>query len=110
MADFLRLVVFFFACKAFIFNALQLFSIFSSFLLLTLAGYWHSSPVATRHANHQPPINMKTRQPFPLPKRADIDDAFVALHRSDMPHREKQVLLVLIERAKRESDRKAKAR
>jgi hypothetical protein len=46
------------------------------------------------------------KQAFPLPHRAEIDSAFVALYRSDIPHREKQILLVMIERAKREADRK----
>ena len=48
--------------------------------------------------------NMK--QAFPLPSRAELDSAFVAIYRSDIPHIHKQTLLVLMERAKREADRK----
>jgi hypothetical protein len=46
------------------------------------------------------------KQAFPLPSRAELDAAFVAIYRSDMSHIHKQTLLVLIERAKREADRK----
>jgi hypothetical protein len=56
------------------------------------------------HANNKQTTTMK--QAFPLPHRAEIDSAFVAVYRSDIPHREKQILLVMIERAKREADRK----
>jgi hypothetical protein len=46
------------------------------------------------------------KQSFPLPSRAELDSAFIAIYRSDMPHIHKQTLLVLMERAKREADRK----
>jgi hypothetical protein len=60
-------------------------------------------PANKAHTNKQ---RYKMKQAFPLPHRAEIDSAFVALYRSDIPHREKQILLVMIERAKREADRK----
>ena len=56
------------------------------------------------HANNKQTTTMK--QVFPLPSRAELDSAFVAIYRSDMPHIHKQTLLVLMERAKREADRK----
>jgi hypothetical protein len=46
------------------------------------------------------------KKAFPLPSRAELDSAFVALYRSDIPHIHKQTLLVLMDRAKREVDRK----
>jgi hypothetical protein len=50
--------------------------------------------------------SQRKREAFPLPHRSELDSAFVALHRSDIPHIHKQTLLVLMERAKREADRK----
>jgi hypothetical protein len=50
--------------------------------------------------------NQSMKQSFPLPSRAELDSAFVAIYRSDMAHIHKQTLLVLMERAKREADRK----
>jgi hypothetical protein len=93
-------------CQAYFDELLKYIFTYLQNVIGNLSAMIHVPCVASKQGT--PTIEQTTtmKQSFPLPSRAELDSAFVAIYRSDMPHIHKQTLLVLMERAKREADRK----